>query len=164
MVDENSGDTSMWASLPDADWKRRFRRQLLRWFGAHARRLPWREQPTPYSVWISEVMLQQTQVVTVIPYFERFVARFPDVAALAAAEETEVLRFWEGLGYYRRARQLHKAARQIVSQYGGVFPRDREAVHACTTCLVLAGTPQALFSRLPSTPANRFWRRTLSGC
>jgi A/G-specific adenine glycosylase len=91
--------------------------------------MPWREQPTPYRVWFSEVMLQQTQVATVIPYFERFVARFPDVVALAAAEETEVLRFWEGLGYYRRARQLHKAAREIVAKHGGVFPQDRAAVY-----------------------------------
>ncbi len=116
--------------LPDAAWKRLFRRRLLPWFRAHARTMPWRDRPTPYHVWISEIMLQQTQVATVIPYFERFIARFPDVATLAAAEETEVLRFWEGLGYYRRARQLHQAARKIVAEHNGQFPRDREAVRA----------------------------------
>jgi A/G-specific adenine glycosylase len=92
--------------------------------------MPWRQRPTPYHVWLSEVMLQQTQVATVIPYFERFVARFPDATSLAAAEETEVLRLWEGLGYYRRARQLHRAAKEIVERHGGVFPSDREAVLA----------------------------------
>jgi A/G-specific adenine glycosylase len=92
--------------------------------------MPWREHPAPYRVWLSEVMLQQTQVATVIPYFERFVARFPDAASLAAAQESEVLRLWEGLGYYRRARQLHKAAKEIVERHGGDFPRDREAVRA----------------------------------
>lgn len=84
--------------------------------------MPWREDPTPYRVWISEVMLQQTQVVTAIPYFERFVARFPDVAALAGADLQEVLKLWEGLGYYSRARNLHAAARDIVGRLHGRLP------------------------------------------
>ncbi len=101
---------------------RALRRSLLRWYDAHRRTLPWREQPTPYRVWLSEVMLQQTRVETVIPYFERFLRAFPDVAALAAAPLQDVLKLWQGLGYYRRARQLHAAAQQIMSQDGGVLP------------------------------------------
>lgn len=98
----------------------------LAWFDAHARDLPWRKTREPYRVWLSEVMLQQTQVATVIGYFERFLAEFPTVESLAAATEERVLRLWEGLGYYRRARQLHAAAQQVVAQHGGIFPRSVE--------------------------------------
>ncbi|MEE2991043.1 MAG: A/G-specific adenine glycosylase [Planctomycetota bacterium] len=112
----------------DAEFKRRFRRQLRRWYKQHARVLPWRSSPTPYRVWISEIMLQQTQVSKVIPYFEHFVERFPDVQSLAAASEQDVLRCWEGLGYYRRARQLHRAAHQICDQHGGVIPGNPAAL------------------------------------
>ena len=108
----------------DAAWKRRFRKQLLAWYAQHKRDLPWRKSKNPYRVWISEVMLQQTQVETVKPYFQRFVKEFPNVKRLAAADEQQVLRLWEGLGYYRRARQLHAAAQQIVEQHGGRFPQD----------------------------------------
>jgi len=102
-------------------------RRLLPWFEVHGRRhLPWQQDPTPYRVWISEVMLQQTQVETVIPYFARFMARFPDVAALAAATEDEVLAHWSGLGYYARARNLHRAAREIVALHDGVLPASLE--------------------------------------
>ena len=104
------------------------RRALLRWYDAHRRDLPWRRTSDPYAIWISETMLQQTRVETVIPYYERFLARFPDVSALAEAEEDEVLTLWSGLGYYRRARALHAAACEIVAQYGGVFPRERGSV------------------------------------
>jgi len=97
---------------------------LLDWYDRNARQLPWRSDPTPYKVWISEIMLQQTQVETVIPYFERFLARFPDLPSLAQAEESEVLRLWEGLGYYSRARNLVKAARVIVNDYAGQLPAD----------------------------------------
>ena len=101
-----------------------FRRRLLAWYAGHARDLPWRRRGgDPYSVWLSEVMLQQTQVATVAPYFDRFLAALPSVEALAAASEHEVLRLWEGLGYYRRARQLHQTARLICSRHGGRFPR-----------------------------------------
>ncbi|MFA5204726.1 MAG: A/G-specific adenine glycosylase [Lentisphaeria bacterium] len=96
--------------------------RLLAWYHANRRPMPWREQPTPYRVWLSEIMLQQTQVVTVIPYFERFTARFPDLPALAAADEQAVLKLWEGLGYYSRARNLLKAARQLMTEHGGRFP------------------------------------------
>jgi len=105
-----------------------FRRRLLAWFRRHARELPWRQSTDAYRVWVSEIMLQQTQVETVKPYFARFVARFPTVATLAAAPEQEVLRHWEGLGYYRRARQLHRAAQQMVAEHDGEFPSDPEAV------------------------------------
>ncbi|MCP5143532.1 MAG: A/G-specific adenine glycosylase [Gammaproteobacteria bacterium] len=102
---------------------------LLAWFDDHGRKdLPWQCERTPYRVWLSEVMLQQTQVQTVIPYFERFTQRYPDVADLAAAPLDDVLHLWTGLGYYARARNLHKAARMVVSHYGGVFPREIETL------------------------------------
>jgi A/G-specific adenine glycosylase len=98
-------------------------RALLAWYARAQRDLPWRRSPDPYRVWVSEIMLQQTQVERVKDFFARFVARFPDVATLAAAREQEVLRLWEGLGYYRRARQLHAAAKRIVADHRGRFPR-----------------------------------------
>ena len=100
----------------------RFRKPLIRWYEAHARDLPWRRTNDPYRVWISEIMLQQTTVVAVIPYFERFLKRFPTVKDLAQAEESEVLKLWEGLGYYSRARNIHKAAGIVTDQFDGVFP------------------------------------------
>ncbi len=107
-----------------------FRRQLLDWFRQFQRDLPWRRTKDPYRIWISEIMLQQTRVATVIPYYERFLARFPDVRALAVAPEEDVLRLWSGLGYYSRARNLQKAAKQIVVRHGGEFPREEDAVLA----------------------------------
>ncbi|MFW6345660.1 MAG: A/G-specific adenine glycosylase [Halomonas sp.] len=108
-----------------------FQRRLLEWFDVHGRHdLPWQRQRTPYRVWVSEIMLQQTQVATVIPYFERFMARFPDVEALAAAQQDEVLHLWTGLGYYARARNLHKAAGVIVAAHGSEFPMDPEVLAA----------------------------------
>jgi A/G-specific adenine glycosylase len=101
-----------------------FRRRLLGWFGKHARDLPWRNTRDPYRIWLSEVMLQQTTVAMIVPRFEQFVAAFPTVQALAAADEQRVLREWEGLGYYRRARGLHAAAKRIVADHGGALPRD----------------------------------------
>lgn len=103
---------------------------LLDWYGVHARDLPWRRTRDPYAIWVSEIMLQQTQVKTVIPYWERWVEAFPDVASLAAAPEARVLKLWEGLGYYRRARHLHAAARVILERHGGVFPGRLDAVLA----------------------------------
>lgn len=101
------------------DWPR----HLLRWYRRTARKLPWREKkPDPYAVWISEIMLQQTRVDSVVAYFTRFIARFPSVTALAAADEESVLKLWEGLGYYSRARNLHRAAMVIVRDLDGVFP------------------------------------------
>jgi len=105
--------------------------RLLAWFAEHGRKhLPWQENPTPYRVWISEVMLQQTQVTAVIPYFHRFLARFPDVAALASAPVDEVLHLWTGLGYYARARNLLACAQILVREHGGEFPAAIDAVMA----------------------------------
>jgi A/G-specific adenine glycosylase len=98
---------------------------VLAWFDRHGRRdLPWQRDITPYRVWVSEIMLQQTQVTTVIPYYERFLQRFPDVGALAAASEDEVLHLWTGLGYYSRARNLRRTAQLVCSEHGGEFPAD----------------------------------------
>ncbi len=99
---------------------------LLTWYRLHKRILPWRDHPDPYAVWVSEIMLQQTRVETVIPYFERWMQLFPTVKSLADASEQSVLNAWEGLGYYSRARNLHKAAKIIAKEYGGELPRDLE--------------------------------------
>ena len=101
-----------------------FAELLLRWYDQHARVLPWRGIHNAYHTWVSETMLQQTRVETVLAYFDRFIRRFPTVEALAAAPEDEVLKLWEGLGYYRRARNLHKGAQQVAAEHGGVIPSD----------------------------------------
>ncbi len=106
-----------------------FSTTVLNWFDQHGRKqLPWQENITPYRVWVSEIMLQQTQVATVVPYFQRFIRRFPDTVTLASAEEDDVLHYWSGLGYYSRARNLHKAAKQIVCEFNGQFPPSVEAL------------------------------------
>ena len=102
--------------------------RLLAWYDQHARVLPWRGIHDPYRTWVSETMLQQTRVETVLSYYERFLARFPDVAALAGAPEDEVMKLWEGLGYYRRARNLQKGARQVMDEYGGEIPSEPSAL------------------------------------
>ncbi len=108
-----------------------FSAQVLDWYDKYGRKtLPWQIDKTPYKVWLSEVMLQQTQVATVIPYFERFMARFPTVTDLANAPLDEVLHLWTGLGYYARARNLHKAAQQVATLHGGKFPETFEEVAA----------------------------------
>lgn len=133
------------------------RQRLLRWFRRHARPLPWRADRDPYRIWISEVMLQQTQVATVIPFFERFLTRFPTLTQLAEADEQAVLHQWEGLGYYRRARDLWSAARQLHDQKLTTIPDDRELVAELpgfgryTTNAVLS---QAYDRRLPILEAN----------
>ena len=112
-----------------ANRSRSFAARLIAWQKRHGRHgLPWQGTDDPYRIWLSEVMLQQTQVATVLPYYERFVAAFPDVRALAAAPEDRVLELWSGLGYYRRAHHLHAAAKAIVAEHGGEFPRDAEAI------------------------------------
>ncbi len=102
----------------------------MNWYLTEKRALPWRSEPTPYRIWISEVMLQQTQAATVSPYYVRFLGRFPNLETLAKASEQEVLALWSGLGYYSRARNLHKAAREILGSNGGVFPSDFETIIA----------------------------------
>lgn len=116
------------ALLPFLDVK--LRDSLLAWYDEHARNLPWRRTRDPYAIWVSEVMLQQTRVDTVIPYFSRFLDRFPTARALAAASEDEVLSLWSGLGYYRRARLLYAGVREVVEQYGGEVPRGADALRA----------------------------------
>jgi len=106
-----------------------FAGDVLRWFDRHGRKhLPWQQDINAYRVWLSEIMLQQTQVATVIPYFERFTGRFPDVESLAAAPLDEVLHLWTGLGYYARARNLHRCAQRVVEEHGGAFPDSVEAL------------------------------------
>ena len=103
---------------------------LLEGFRDNARRLPWRDEPTPYHVWLSEIMLQQTRVAAVLDYYKRFLEEAPDVSALAALPEERLMKLWQGLGYYSRARNLKKAAKIIVEEYGGQFPSDYAAVRA----------------------------------
>ena len=117
--------------MPGASFLTSFANRVLGWFDAHGRKdLPWQHPRDAYRVWVSEIMLQQTQVQTVIPYFERFMASFADIRALADAAQDDVLQRWSGLGYYARARNLHKAARIIRDEYTGVFPDTLEAVMA----------------------------------
>jgi A/G-specific adenine glycosylase len=106
--------------------KRRIREALLAWYGASRRRLPWRLTRDPYRIWVSEVMLQQTQVATAVPYYHRFLKRFPDLETLAQADLQEVLKLWEGLGYYARARNLRRAAALVRAEHGGRVPRSWE--------------------------------------
>jgi A/G-specific adenine glycosylase len=112
----------------DTKSQRTLQRRLLAWYKSHARDLPWRRRRDAYAIWVSEIMLQQTQVETVKGYFDRFLKALPTIDALAKAEEQQVLRLWEGLGYYRRARQLHKAAQILVEEHQGEFPTDPQIV------------------------------------
>lgn len=136
---------------------RLLRRQLLGWFRKAGRDLPWRKRHDAYAIWVSEVMLQQTQVRTVVPYFQRFMARFPTLSHLASADAGEVLRQWEGLGYYRRARNLHHAARIIAAEHGGIFPANAESaarlpgIGRYTLGAILS---QAFDLRMPIVEAN----------
>lgn len=114
----------------DPTWVLAVREHLLAWFAVEKRPLPWRADRDPYRILVSEMMLVQTTVAAVVPHFERFTREFPDFSALAAADEDRVLKAWEGLGYYRRARQLHAAARAILHDHGGQMPRDPAAVLA----------------------------------
>lgn len=149
------GDAASPGSVLVSD--RRFCAALLRWFRQSKRPLPWRESTDPYRIWVSEIMLQQTQVATVLPYFVRFLQSFPTLADLAAASEQEVLRLWEGLGYYRRARSLHQAAQILVRDFDGQVPRDAAAlarlpgIGRYTLGAILS---QAFDERWPAVDAN----------
>ena len=117
--------------LPAKAKARQFSKSVLTWFERHGRtHLPWQQNPTSYRVWVSEIMLQQTQVATVIPYFEKFMGRFPTIETLAAASQDQVLQHWSGLGYYARGRNLHKTAQVVVSQLGGDFPETVDGLVA----------------------------------
>jgi A/G-specific adenine glycosylase len=143
-----------------------FADKLLHWFADHGRKdLPWQQSPSPYRVWVSEIMLQQTQVNTVIPYYRRFMEAFPDVQALSAADQDQVLHYWTGLGYYARARNLHQAAQQIVAQYRGEFP-DR-VDHLCELPGIgrsTAGAIVALAHGQPATILDGNVKRVLTRC
>ena len=133
------------------------RRKLLAWFDRHARPLPWRRDRDPYRIWVSEVMLQQTTVAAVEPRFGQFLERFPDVRALAAADEQDVLKVWEGMGYYSRARNLHRAARKLVEEHGGELPDDPAvwaALPGVGRYILGAVLSQAFDRRLPIVEAN----------
>ena len=114
--------------LMDMPKKRSFAHKLLTWFRTNQRSLPWRDRPDAYAIWVSEIMLQQTRVKTVLPYFERWMEKFPGMAELAAATQQDVLTMWEGLGYYSRARNLHKTAQLLVEEFQGELPADVEAL------------------------------------
>ncbi len=119
------------SSIPSTKQARRFSQSVLQWFDQHGRKhLPWQQNPTPYRVWVSEIMLQQTQVTTVIPYYERFMKSFPDIRALAAATQDEVLNHWSGLGYYARGRNLHKAAITVIQECDGEMPSTLDGLVA----------------------------------
>ena len=130
---------------------RAIRRSLHTWYRKHHRRLPWRETQDPYRIWISEVMLQQTQVKTVIPYYHRFLAAFPDINSLANADSQAVLKLWEGLGYYRRAHHLMDAARKIVHEWDGRLPDQREAFRT------LPGVGDYIANAVMSIAFNQPW-------
>jgi A/G-specific adenine glycosylase len=140
---------------------------LLRWFRAQRRDLPWRRRrPDPYRVWISEIMLQQTQVQTVVPYFRRFIRRFPTVASVAEADLQELLKVWEGLGYYSRARRLQAAARIVMAEYGGRLPHEVEALRrlpgigpytAAAVASISFGVPEPVVDGNVRRVFARFW-------
>lgn len=132
-------------------------RELHEWFHENKREFPWRKDPTPYKVWISEVMLQQTRASVVIPYFERWLILFPNVFALASAPMEQVIKAWEGLGYYSRARNLHKGARQIVEEFAGEIPsnqKDLESIHGIGPYTVGAILSFAFKMRAPAVDGN----------
>ena len=143
-----------------------FSDKLLAWFDDHGRKhLPWQQNQTPYRVWLSEIMLQQTQVATVIPYYARFTERFPDVASLAASEEDEVLHLWTGLGYYARARNLRKTAIQLVRDHNGEFPADLAQLQNLPGIgRSTAGAIMALAFKLPATILDGNVKRVLTRC
>jgi A/G-specific adenine glycosylase len=131
-------------------------RWLLNWYEASGRDLPWRRTQDPYKIWISEIMLQQTQVKTVIPYFERWLQRFPTLADLAAADLQSVLKAWEGLGYYARARNLHRSAIVLVEQFSGQFPETLKAALMLPGIgrTTAGGILSAAFNFGPSSPPD----------
>ncbi len=138
-------------------WEGDLARPLLQWYGRHKRVLPWREDPSPYHVWLSEIMLQQTRVEAVKGYYRRFLEVLPDIAALAGAKEEEYLKLWEGLGYYSRVQNLHKAAVMIMEEYGGQMPAEAKELSRLPgvgdyTCAAIASI--AFGHRIPAVDGN----------
>ncbi len=183
---KNSTNQSSMESSPSSfvlseETVQELRRSLLSWYATQGRDLPWRRTRDPYAIWISEIMLQQTQVKTVIPYYERWLKAFPTVQALAKAQQQQVLKLWEGLGYYARARNLHSAAQQVISEFDGEFPQTLERAIALkgigrTTAggilsaafnlpvAILDGNVKRVLARLVAFPAvpnkalNQLWK------
>jgi A/G-specific adenine glycosylase len=148
-------------------WNRKkirlFQQWILNWYGRHRRELPWRRDPLPYPIWVAEVMLQQTQVKTVIPYYEHFMKKFPDVGCLGRATEGEVLSAWAGLGYYARARNLHRSARMIMDNYGGKFPSTmREFLNLPGVGRYTAGAVYSIAFNQPQPIVDGNVRRVIS--
>src|SRR5215831_3276911 len=157
------------ASLPDE--RVSIQKALLNWYDGNRRRLPWREDRDPYRVWVSEIMLQQTRVAAVLEHYRRFLERFPTVHDLARARETSVLATWSGLGYYRRARMMHAAAKKIVREHQGQFPRTAEALRAlpgigrytaCAIASIAFGEALAVVDGNVERVITRFLGRALS--
>jgi len=149
----------------------RFQQNLLSWYDQHRRSLPWRETRSPYRIWISEIMLQQTRVTAVVERYRTFLKRFPTVSSLASAKLNDVLAAWSGLGYYRRARSAHKAAKLIVSDHGGRFPRDREQLRdlpgigeytSAAVASIAFGLPHAVVDGNVRRVLDRLYGKTLS--
>jgi A/G-specific adenine glycosylase len=146
---------------------RKARPALLDWFAANARDLPWRRTRDPYAIWVSEIMLQQTQVKTVIPYWERWMRELPTIEAAAKASPAKIHKLWEGLGYYTRVRNLQKGAKRgksrssTAQKHGGRFPGKFET---CSRCRASGVTPPARFAASPSTSRRRFSTATSSAC
>jgi len=136
-------------------------RNLLKWYRKNKRDLPWRRTTDPYAIWVSEIMLQQTQVATVIPYYKNFLKSFPSVRNLARADLSRVLKVWEGLGYYSRARNLHRASQIVSNHYHG---KSRISWKIFAPFPELAGTPQEPSSLLPSIKKHLFWMEMWRGC
>jgi A/G-specific adenine glycosylase len=140
-------DPDVWWELPIEE----LRRSLLYWYAQEGRELPWRKTQDPYAIWVSEIMLQQTQVKTVLPYYHRWLEKFPTLQSLAEAEQQAVMLLWQGLGYYARARNLHRAAQEVVSNYGGQFPTQMEAV------LALPGIGKTTAGGILSSAFHQSW-------
>ena len=119
-------------------YTKQFRHDLVEWFNKEKRDLPWRHTKDPYKIWVSEVMLQQTRVDTVIPYYHRFIESFPTIEVLADAPEEDLLKRWEGLGYYSRARNLQAGVREVIENYGGIVPSNRHEISKLKAEIALA--------------------------
>src|SRR4029434_9745964 len=129
-----------------------FHRSLLAWYRRHRRALPWRQSRDPYAILVSEIMLQQTQAATVIPYYNRWLRRFPTIRSLAATTESDVLHAWQGLGYYARARNLHRCAKMIVEKFGGTLPNDPSKLKSLPGIGLYTANAIAVFALATSLP------------